>query len=348
MTIVEKERSLECFIRYLPKAELHLHIEGTLEPEMLFRLALRNKVDLKFKTVEELREAYQFSRLQDFLDIYYAGTDVLLHEQDFYELTRAYLDKAGEEHILHTEIFFDPQSHTARGIPFETVILGITRAMKEAEQKSGITSRLILCFLRHLDEEEAFKTFEAALPFRELIAGFGLDSSEKGNPPSKFRNIFERVRQEGFFAVAHAGEEGPAAYVREALELLQVHRVDHGNHSIDDDELISLLASRKIPLTMCPLSNLKLKVVSDLQQHPMKRMLDKGLMVTVNSDDPAYFGGYLNENYLQIARALQLSAGDIAQLAKNSFQASFMDADFKDQKYRLIDSYLNENAFSDQ
>ncbi len=335
----------EEFIRGLPKAELHLHIEGTLEPELLFELAHRNKVRLKYDSVDDLRNAYSFSRLQDFLDIYYAGTAVLLKEQDFYDLTRAYLDKAWEEHIFHTEIFFDPQSHTSRGIAFETVIAGITRAMKEAERNQGITSRLIPCFLRHLDEQAAISTYEESLPFREHIAGFGLDSSEKGNPPSRFRRVFERARADGFYTVAHAGEEGPAAYVREAIDILRVDRIDHGNHAIDDEALMAVLADRQIPLTMCPLSNLKLKVISDLRLHPLKKMLEQGVVVTLNSDDPAYFGGYLNENYLQIARSLNLSPAVIAQLAKNSFRASMLDSDTKIKNIGFIESYLKNSSF---
>jgi adenine deaminase len=337
----------ESFIRGLPKAELHLHIEGTLEPEMLFELARKNKVRIRYQSVEELKSAYDFSSLQDFLDIYYEGTHVLIEEQDFYDLTRAYLKKAHDQSVFHTEIFFDPQSHVSRGIPVENVIGGISRALEDARAVFGISSRMIISFLRHLDESDAMLTYEKALPFRDKISAIGLDSSEKGNPPSKFRKLFERARKEGFLTVAHAGEEGPAGYVREAIDILKVVRVDHGNHSVDDEKLVDYLIKNQIPLTMCPLSNFRLKVLHNLKEHPLKRMLDRGVLVTVNSDDPAYFGGYINENYLQLAEALDLSIPDFLQLAKNSFSASFLDKDVKLKMHQKVDEYFqswNNNA----
>jgi adenosine deaminase len=321
--------TFETFVREIPKAELHLHIEGTLEPELLFALAKRNGIPLTYPSVEELRKAYQFSNLQDFLDIYYEGASVLMTEQDFFDLALAYFTKAHEQNIRHAEIFFDPQTHTDRGIAFAAVIRGLHRAQMEAEQKWGITSKLIMCFLRHLDPESAMRTLESALPYKALIAGVGLDSGEQGNPPSKFIEVFARAREEGFLPVAHAGEEGPATYVREALDLLHVLRIDHGNHALDDDALVHLLALRQIPLTVCPLSNLKLAVVTDLSQHPLRRMMDAGLLVTINSDDPAYFGGYAAENYRAVAEACALSREEIRQLAANSFRASFLPEDEK-------------------
>jgi len=312
------------FVRNIPKAELHLHIEGTFEPELMFKIAKRNNVQLRFKSVDELRAAYQFSSLQDFLDIYYAGCNILLNEQDFYDLTLAYFKKAHEQNVLHAEIFFDPQTHTKRGVAFDTIITGIQRACADAENKWGMSTHIILCFLRHLSAESAMKTLEEALPFKNGIIAVGLDSSEKGNPPSKFKDVFDRAREEGFLTVAHAGEEGPAEYVREALDLLKVSRIDHGNRSLDDEQLVQELAQRKMPLTVCPLSNLKLKVVKDISKHPLKEMMDKGLFVTVNSDDPAYFGGYVSENFEAMQQALNLTKEDIYTLARNSFEASFL------------------------
>jgi len=330
------------FIRSIPKAELHLHIEGTTEPEFMFMLAQRNGIHLRYSSVEELREAYQFSNLQDFLDIYYAGADVLITKLDFYELTMAYLEKAHLQNVLHTEIFFDPQTHTERGISFETAVTGISDALKEAERKFGLTSKLIMCFLRHLSEESAMQTLDEALKFKHLITTVGLDSSELGHPPSKFRRAFEKARHEGFLTVAHAGEEGPAEYVTEALSHLNVNRIDHGNNSLDDEKLVQELVQRKIPLTVCPLSNLRLQVVKDLAQHPLRKMLEKGLLVTINSDDPAYFGGYVNENFNAIAEALKLSQEEIALLARNSFEASFLDDSTKDQLIKKVDSYYHD------
>ena len=335
--------SLEEFIKGIPKAELHLHIEGTFEPELMLKIAKRNNIKSKYKSVDELKKAYAFSNLQDFLDIYYEGASVLIKEQDFYDMTWAYLEKAHSQNVIHTEIFFDPQTHTDRGIKFGTVIQGISRALKDGQNKLGISSRLIMCFLRHLDEAAALKTLKEALNYKDLITAVGLDSSEVGHPPSKFQKVFARARAEGFLTVAHAGEEGPAEYVWEALNLLKVSRVDHGNHSLDDGKLVQELVSRKMPLTICPLSNLKLKVVDDLKRHPLRRMLEKELLVTINSDDPAYFGGYVNENYLAISRALDLSKEDIVKLAKNSFNASFLDEEKKQQMITKVERYYQEN-----
>ena len=314
------------FVAALPKAELHLHIEGTLEPELAFALAERNGVRLPYASVEELRAAYRFSNLQDFLDVYYAGASVLLERRDFRDLTRAYLERAHADNVRHAEIFFDPQTHTARGVPFGTVVEGICEALDEARARFGLTSRLILCFLRHLDEAAAFDTLDAAMPYRDRIAGVGLDSAERGNPPRKFARVFRRAREAGFVPVAHAGEEGPAAYVREALDVLRVTRIDHGNSALDDPELVDELAARQVPLTVCPLSNLRLCVVDDLASHPLRRMLERGILVTVNSDDPAYFGGYVNDNYVAVAEALGLGASELVRLARNSFEAAWLDA----------------------
>jgi adenosine deaminase len=318
--------SLESFIRGLPKAELHLHIEGTLEPEMVFELASKHGVSLPYPSVEALREAYRFADLQSFLDIYYAGAAVLLDESDFYALTAAYLRRAHADGVVHVEIFFDPQTHTQRGVPFAAVIGGIQRALLEAEQTLSITHRLILCFLRHLSAAEAMQTLEEALPYSHLIAAVGLDSSESGHPPSKFASVFERARAHGLLTVAHAGEEGPPAYVREALDVLQVKRIDHGVRSEEDPELLARLARERIPLTVCPLSNVKLRVFDRIEQHNLKRLLELGLCVTVNSDDPAYFGGYVVDNYLAVANGLELSRDEISELAGNSIEASFLPA----------------------
>jgi adenine deaminase len=330
------------FIDIVPKAELHLHIEGSLEPELLFEIAGRNKRKLKYPTVESLKAAYSFKNLQEFLDIYYEGADVLIKETDFYDLTMAYLKKAHEDQVVHTEIFFDPQTHLSRGVSFETVINGITAALKDGEKKYHISTSLILCFLRHLSEASAMETFEKALAFRDLIRGVGLDSSEVGHPPSKFSNVFAKARDAGFITVAHAGEEGPSAYIREALNLLKVIRIDHGIRSMDDPELVQELVSRQIPLTVCPLSNLKLKVVPNLRQHPLKAMLHKGLCVTVNSDDPAYFDGYLGKNFHEITNALDLTLEDVSQLARNSFNASFLEPQEKSFWIQKIDELYSE------
>ncbi|SDB84570.1 adenosine deaminase [Acinetobacter boissieri] len=323
-------------IQKLPKAELHVHIEGTFEPELMFEIAQRNGVNIPFKNIEEVKQAYNFHNLQSFLDIYYAGANALIHEQDFYDLTWAYFEKCKADYVVHTEIFFDPQTHTARGIAFETVLKGILRACQDAEQKLEISSQLILCFLRHLSEEDAFKTLEQALPFKQHIAGIGLDSSELGHPPSKFERVFAQARAEGFLIVAHAGEEGPASYVWEALDLLKVNRIDHGVRSEEDDELLQRLIKERMPLTVCPLSNLKLCVVDDMKQHNIKRLLEKGICVTVNSDDPAYFGGYMNDNFIAITKALNLSNDDLKALAINSFEASFLPEAQKQYWIKLI------------
>jgi len=319
------------FVRALLKAELHLHIEGTLEPEMMFALAERNGIALPYPTVEAARAAYDFSNLQDFLDLYYQGTSVLLNRVDFFDLTMAYLERAHDQNIRHVEIFFDPQAHTGRGVPFATVIDGITEALTAGADQWGISAHLILCFLRHLDQDQAFETLAEAMPYRDRIIAVGLDSSEQGHPPSKFEAVFARAREEGFETVAHAGEEGPAAYVREALDLLHVSRIDHGNRALDDPGLVRRLAAEAIPLTVCPLSNLRLGVVPSLEDHPLRRMLEAGLFVTVNSDDPAYFGGYLNDNLAAVETALGLDTDDLAALARNSFRASFLtDAQIAD------------------
>ena len=335
--------SIHNFIEGIPKAELHLHIEGTFEPDLMFEIARRNNISINYKSVDELKKAYNFNNLQEFLDIYYAGASVLIYEQDFYDLTWAYLTKVHEQNLVHTEIFFDPQTHTDRGISFDTVIQGIHSALEDAKEKLGISSQLIMCFLRHLDEVAAFDILEQALPYKEWIAGVGLDSSEMGHPPSKFENVFSKALDEGFITVAHAGEEGPAAYVWEAINLLKISRIDHGNRSLEDDQLIKHIAEKQIPLTVCPLSNLALKVVEDLKDHPMLQLMEAGLMVTINSDDPAYFGGYMNENYIQIAAALNLSKKQITELAKNSFKASFLSDVEKEKLINQVEDYYQNN-----
>ena len=324
------------FVAKLPKAELHLHIEGTLEPELAFAIAERNGLALPYPSVDELRAAYRFSNLQEFLDVYYACAGVLVEPRDFYDLTWAYLERAHADNVRHAEIFFDPQTHTARGIEFATVIEGICGALDDGRDKLGLTTRLILCFLRHLDEADAQQTLDAAMPYRDRIVGVGLDSGERGNPPRKFERVFRRAREAGFVPVAHAGEEGPAAYVREALDVLDVVRIDHGNNALDDPDLVTELVRRRIPLTVCPLSNSKLCVVDHMASHPLKRMLDLGLFVTVNSDDPAYFGGYVNDNYVAAAEALGLSEADLVQLAHNSILASLIDDDAKERLTREL------------
>ena len=322
------------YIKKIPKAELHLHIEGTFEPELMFEIAQRNKVEIPYQSVEEVKKAYQFSCLQDFLDIYYAGASVLLYERDFYDLTMAYFAHCAEENVVHTEIMFDPQTHTKRGVSFETVINGIQKAREDAKEKYEISSLLIMSYLRHLSEEDAFETLEQSLPYKHLIKAVGLDSSEKGNPPSKFQKVFEVSIKEGYVPVAHAGEEGPAEYIWEALDLLKISRIDHGNNCLTDKVLVKRLVDDKIALTVCPLSNLELKVVDDLKDHPLKKMLNLGLKATVNSDDPAYFGGYMNANFLQTAEALDLTKEDVKTLVKNSFEYSLLSDDEK-QKYLI-------------
>ena len=312
------------FLRALPKAELHIHIEGSLEPELVFALAAKHKVALPYPSVAALRTAYDFSNLQSFLDIYYAGADVLRDEDDFHAMTWAYLKRAHADGVVHSEIFFDPQTHTQRGIAFGTVMAGLTRALAQGESEFGITSRLIMCFLRHLPEVDAKATLQQALPYKAQIHGVGLDYSEVGHPPSKFTDVFRAAREAGFRAVAHAGEEGPPAYIWEALDLLHVERIDHGVRCESDEALCRRLAAERIPLTVCPLSNVKLGVFSRMEQHNLKRLLDRGLTITINSDDPAYFGGYVLDNYAAAQRALALTRDDIATLARNSFAASFL------------------------
>jgi len=314
---------LRSFIVSLPKAELHCHLEGTLEPELMWQLAARNGLRLPYADIESVRAAYDFGSLQDFLDLYYAGAGVLVTEQDFFDLTWAYLERAHADGVVHVEPFFDPQAHMVRGISIGTVVDGITRALEQAEREFGITWRLIMCFLRHLSEDDALQTWEHVQPYLARIAGVGLDSGERGNPPEKFTRVYGRARAAGLRLVAHAGEEGPAAYITQALDLLGVCRIDHGVHAMDDPELMRRLAAEGVPLTMCPLSNQRLQVTPDLREHPLKLFLDAGIIVTVNSDDPAYFGGYVADNYLAIARALDLSRDDLAALAANSLRASW-------------------------
>ena len=313
-------------LRKMPKAELHIHIEGSLEPELIFALAERNKVSIPYANVEELRSAYAFSNLQSFLDIYYAGASVLIKEQDFYDMAHAYFVKAAQDNVVHAELFFDPQTHTARGVSMDVVVKGLHRACMDAQKEFGISASLILCFLRHLSEEAAFETLEEAMPWRDKIVGIGLDSGELGNPPEKFARVFARCRELGFHLVAHAGEEGPPAYIWTALDVLKVERIDHGVQSIKDPALLERLAKDRIALTVCPLSNLKLCVFPDLASHNLRQLLDAGLAVTVNSDDPAYFGGYMNDNFTQIFAATGMTAQHAYTLARNSFEASFIDA----------------------
>ena len=327
-------------IERLPKCELHIHIEGSLEPELMFALARRNGIQLRYPSVEALRQAYRFRDLQDFLDIYYQGMSVLVTERDFYDLASAYLERAHADGVRHVEMFFDPQGHTSRGIAFATVIDGLSRAIADARSKLGISAGLIMCFLRHLDEADAERTLDAALACKDRIVGVGLDSSETGNPPSKFARVFRRAREAGFFLTAHAGEEGPASYVWEALDALGVARIDHGNRSLDDPALVARLARERTPLTVCPLSNLRLRVVDDLAHHPLRRMLDKGLVASVNSDDPAYFGGYINQNYLAVSEALRLGRDEIAAVVRNGIEASLMPAAEKARLLAEVDSVL--------
>lgn len=329
---------MHTFIKALPKAELHLHIEGTLEPELMFALARKHGVRLPYATVEALRSAYDFHDLQSFLDLYYAGADVLRDEDDFYEMTRAYLQRARADGVVHTEIFFDPQTHTVRGVPFGTVVGGIVRALHEAADEWGLTHRLILCFLRHLSEDAAQACLDDAMPWLGAIAGVGLDSSEVGHPPSKFVRVFERARTAGLRCVAHAGEEGPPAYIREALDLLKVERIDHGVRCEQDTELVDRLRRERMPLTVCPLSNTRLKVFECMEQHNIARLLQQGLCVTVNSDDPAYFGGYVADNYLALHQALGLDAEALRQLARNSFEASWLSAASKKHWLEKVDA----------
>jgi adenine deaminase len=335
---------IDTLIKRLPKCELHIHIEGSLEPELMFALARRNGIRLPYASVEALRQAYQFRNLQDFLDIYYQGMSVLITEQDFYDLASAYLERAHADNVRHVEMFFDPQGHTARGVAFSTVVGGLHRAIVDAQRNLGVQASLILCFLRHLDEADAERTLDSALAYKDRIVGVGLDSSEAGNPPGKFKRVFGRARDAGFFLSAHAGEEGPASYVWEALDLLGVARIDHGNRSLEDEVLVRRLARDQVPLTVCPLSNLRLKVVPDLAHHPLRRMMDAGLMVTVNSDDPAYFGGYVNQNYLAVSDALALRRDDIAGIVRNGIKASLMGPSEKNNALAEVDRVLAETS----
>lgn len=334
-------KTIEQLIKEIPKAELHLHIEGSLEPEMMFSLAQRNKIKLPFKDPQSVRKAYEFTNLQSFLDIYYQGANVLCTEQDFYDLTWAYLERIHADNVCHTEIFFDPQTHTERDIPFGVVIKGIYKALQDGQKIFGISFKLIPCFLRHLSEESALKTFEEALPYHDWISSFGLDSGEVGNPPEKFARVFQKVREAGFLTVSHAGEEGPSDYIWQALEHFDVKRIDHGVRCVEDDKLVEFLREKQIPLTVCPLSNIKLGVFKKMQDHNLKKLLDKGLCVTINSDDPAYFGGYIVDNFLAAQKALNLTNKDIIQLAKNSIIASFADTDEKKRYLAAIEKFYS-------
>jgi adenosine deaminase len=337
--------ALPALLRRMPKAELHLHIEGSLEPELIFKLAARNGVALPYASVEALRAAYAFTDLQSFLDIYYAGASVLLKEQDFFDMAWAYFERAAVDNVVHAEIFFDPQTHTERGVPIEAVILGLDHACRRAHAEFGISSALILCFLRHLSEEAALQTLEQALPWRRHFIGVGLDSSERGQPPEKFARVFARARELGLHLVAHAGEEGPPAYIESALDVLKVERIDHGVRCTEDPALVQRLARERVPLTVCPLSNVKLRVFESLAQHMLPALLDAGLCVTINSDDPAYFGGYVVQNYLQTFAALpQLTAAHALQLAANSFEASFVTAEVKARWRRELDAVAERLA----
>lgn len=336
-------REISNFVARLPKAELHVHIEGTLEPELMLEIANRNSVDLSYASVEELQNAYKFSNLQEFLDIYYAGASVLQHRRDFYDLTWAYCLRAAQQGVRHTEIFFDPQAHTGRGVAFETVLDGIHDALVDAHTKLDLSAKLILCFLRHLDPSAAMTTLEQAQPHRHRIVGVGLDSSEIGFPPELFADVFDRATKMGFKTVAHAGEEGPPEYVWSALDQLKVSRIDHGIRAMEDDTLVARLVAEQMPLTVCPLSNLKLRAVTDMRQHPLQAMLDRGLKVTVNSDDPAYFGGYINENFAAVQDAFSLSHRDLTRIARNSFEAAFINDDQCTGYLREIDDYADRN-----
>ncbi|MEA3413782.1 MAG: adenosine deaminase [Pseudomonadota bacterium] len=337
---------MEGFIRKLPKTELHLHIEGTLEPELMFGIAKRNRIRLRFSSVDEVRAAYHFGDLQSFLDIYYEGAQVLLEERDFYDLTWAYLEKAQEQNVRHTEIFFDPQTHTDRGITFETVVKGIHGALLDAREKFGISSQLILCFLRHLSAEAAMVALEQALPWKGWIVAVGLDSSERGNPPGKFTAVFDRAREEGFLTVAHAGEEGPPEYIVEALDRLRVSRIDHGVRCTEDPAVVARLRTEHVPLTVCPLSNVKLRVFDDMNLHNIKQLIDLGLCVTVNSDDPAYFGGYVTENLLAVQEAFALSREEIRGLVRNGIQAAFLDDSRRNELLDELESFYQDNSDS--
>jgi len=339
-----KNIAIKNYINKIPKAELHVHIEGTFEPELMLTIAERNKIITDFNSVEEARDAYNFNNLQEFLDIYYAAANVLQTEQDFFDLTWAYLKKANEDNVIHTEIMFDPQTHTDRGIAFDTVINGIHTALKKAENEFGISSKLIMSILRHLPQEAAFETYKNYFNHKDKIELLGLDSSEVGNPPEKFKDVYKKALDDGLILTAHAGEEGPSAYVWEALDVLKVNRIDHGNRSLEDELLAKRIVDEQIALTVCPLSNLKLKVVDDLKNHPLKIMLDKGIKATLNSDDPAYFGGYINQNFIQTAEALNLSKDDIYKLVKNSIEASFADDERKSMMMKQLRQFEIDNS----
>lgn len=332
---------LKKLIQGIPKAELHLHLEGSFEPGLMFEIAKRNKITLDYDSIESLKKAYKFNNLQEFLDIYYTGAQVLLHEQDFYDLTWAYLVKVHSENVVHVEVFFDPQTHTDRGIAFDVVIKGIHKALEKGKQELNISYKLIMSYLRHLSEEEAFKTLEASLPFKDWIHGVGLDSSEVGNPPSKFVNVFKASAKHGYKLVAHAGEEGPVDYIWEALDLLEVVRIDHGNRCLDDEALVQRLTQQDIPLTLCPLSNVALRVINKMEDHPVKKMLEKGILATIHSDDPAYFGGYMNENYYETAIALDLDRNHLMQLAINAFKASWLAPEAKEKHITQVKDYFH-------
>jgi len=335
---------MENFINNLPKAELHLHIEGTFEPELMFIIAKRNHIKIPFQSVEEIKNAYNFDSLQNFLNIYYQGASVLINEKDFYDLTYSYLKKCATQNVFHTEIMFDPQTHTERGVSFETVINGISKACEDAKNNLGVFSLLIMSYLRHLSEESAFKTLAQSLPFKDKIRAVGLDSSEKGNPPSKFKNVFQASVDEGYIPLAHAGEEGDADYIWEAIDILKIKRIDHGNNCLQDPKLIREIIKRDLALTICPLSNIALHVVDDLKNHPLKKMMNMGLKVTINSDDPAYFRGQINQNYIEIQKALQLSKKDIYELAKNSFQYSLLENNYKQKYIKKLENYYSNNS----
>ena len=324
------------YINKTPKAELHLHIEGSLEPELMFKLSKRNKVEIPFKSVEEIKSAYNFTNLDSFLKIYYEGSKVLIHEEDFFDLTWEYILRCKEDNIVHTEIFFDPQSHLVRGVSFDKIINGIDKALRKAEKEFNISSKIIMCFLRHLDEDSCFEVLKEACKYKDKIIGVGLDSSEKGNPPTKFKSLFEKAIEEGFLTVAHAGEEGPPEYIWDSINLLKVKRIDHGVQCLRDEKLVNRLKKDQIPLTVCPLSNIKLCVFDKLENHNLKQMLDKGLRAMVNSDDPAYFGGYLNTNLIDTAHALNLELNHIKILIKNSFKSSFLDEKTKNEWLKKI------------
>ena len=335
-------KQMDEIINALPKTEIHLHIEGSFEPELMFKIAKRNNVPIAFDSVEKVKDAYRFNNLQEFLDIYYAGANVLLDEEDFYDLTWAYLQKVNTQNVKHVEIFFDPQTHTDRGVAFSTIIIGIYKALEKGQKELNISFRLIMSYLRHLSEASAFETLNQCLPFKDLIDGVGLDSSELGNPPEKFEKVFEASAKEGFKLCAHAGEEGPAAYIWSALKSLKVDRIDHGNRCLDDEDLVKELANRQVPLTLCPLSNLELKVINDFEGYPIREMLEKKLLITINSDDPAYFGGYINENFIAIQKALDLSKAEIVTLVKNGFNATWLSESDKTYWCAKVDEIANE------